>query len=71
MATNSVTRRLPFNSMSPHPVGVMRPVESRLDDQVALHYTHLVISECTSISGQHCLRRPASQIFRQCHICTS
>eukprot|EP00965_Chrysotila_dentata_P102037 3368350-Pleurochrysis_carterae.AAC.1 len=42
MATNSVTRRLAFNTMSPQPVGVARPVD--LDGQVALHHTHLIIS---------------------------
>eukprot|EP00965_Chrysotila_dentata_P101659 3356336-Pleurochrysis_carterae.AAC.2 len=41
MATNPVTRRLAFNSMSPHSIGAMRPVEP--DGQVALHYTHLVV----------------------------
>eukprot|EP00965_Chrysotila_dentata_P245325 6206487-Pleurochrysis_carterae.AAC.1 len=47
IATNLVTRRLAFNSMSPHSVGAMRPVEP--DGQVALHYTHLMIllSKCT------------------------
>eukprot|EP00965_Chrysotila_dentata_P094888 3138258-Pleurochrysis_carterae.AAC.1 len=41
MATNPVTRRLVFNTMSPQPVGARRPVDP--DGQVALHYTHLII----------------------------
>eukprot|EP00965_Chrysotila_dentata_P208970 6185007-Pleurochrysis_carterae.AAC.2 len=85
MATNSVTRWLTrpfsFNSMSPHPVGAMRPVEPH--GQVAFHYRHLVIfaqrmystnrtrddqvwvRTGASISGRHCLHRPASQICQQ------
>eukprot|EP00965_Chrysotila_dentata_P255080 6212093-Pleurochrysis_carterae.AAC.3 len=47
MATNPVTRRLAFSSMSPHLVGTMRPVKP--DGQVALHYTtwSFSLSECT------------------------
>eukprot|EP00965_Chrysotila_dentata_P174072 5746406-Pleurochrysis_carterae.AAC.1 len=41
MATNPMTRRLAFNSMSPHSVGAMLPVEP--NGQVALHYKHFVI----------------------------
>eukprot|EP00965_Chrysotila_dentata_P034990 1164159-Pleurochrysis_carterae.AAC.2 len=41
MATNPVTRRLAFNTISPQPVGARRPVDP--DGQVALHYTHLLI----------------------------
>eukprot|EP00965_Chrysotila_dentata_P135855 4491031-Pleurochrysis_carterae.AAC.1 len=41
MATNLVTRRLAFNTMSPQPVGARRTVDP--DSQVALHYTHLII----------------------------
>eukprot|EP00965_Chrysotila_dentata_P094125 3111263-Pleurochrysis_carterae.AAC.3 len=41
MATNPVTRRLAFSSMSPHSVGAMRPVEP--DGNDALYYTHLVV----------------------------
>eukprot|EP00965_Chrysotila_dentata_P022858 757827-Pleurochrysis_carterae.AAC.3 len=41
IATNPLTRRLAFNSISPHPAGALRPMEP--DGQVALHYTHLAI----------------------------
>eukprot|EP00965_Chrysotila_dentata_P161060 5317990-Pleurochrysis_carterae.AAC.1 len=41
MATNPVTRRLAFNTMSPQPVGAARPVDP--DGHVALHYMHLII----------------------------
>eukprot|EP00965_Chrysotila_dentata_P135562 4481532-Pleurochrysis_carterae.AAC.1 len=42
MATNPVTRKLAFNTMTLEPVGARRPPVDP-DGQVALHYTHFII----------------------------